>query len=124
VDPVSGHTAEKDAWSYAPHEGPHEFRPWTVLPDHNGKPWLAPGCTCGVIRSAGKPTETEEAMRLWWDAHALKAGHTVAHEFEAFDGATCRACTKMVERDGYGEDCGLPPEAHVTRPLPPGGGRA
>ena len=65
-------------WDYRPHVGPHEFRPWTVLPDHNGRPWLAPGCTCGVIRSAGKPTESEEAMRPWWDAHAKRAGHVTA----------------------------------------------
>ena len=31
-----------------------------------------------------------------------------AHRFEAFDGASGRACTAMVLRDGYGEDCGLP----------------
>ena len=50
-------SAENDAWSYAPHEGPHEFRPWCVYPPD----WWAPGCTCGVIRSAGPRTETEEA---------------------------------------------------------------
>ena len=59
------HTAENDAWSYAPHEGPHEFRPWCVYPPD----WWAPGCTCGVIRSAGPRTETEEAMREWWEKH-------------------------------------------------------
>lgn len=37
------------------------------------------------------------------------------HVFEAFDGASGRACTKMVLRSGpdgigYGEDCGLPPD--------------
>jgi hypothetical protein len=65
--------AEVD-WSYVPHEGPHEFRPWCVYPPD----WWAPGCTCGVIRSAGKRTESEEAMRLWWETHALEAGHIAA----------------------------------------------
>lgn len=30
------------------------------------------------------------------------------HEFEAFDGASGYVCTRMILRDGYGEDCGLP----------------
>lgn len=59
-------------WDYVPHVGPHEFRPWCVLPEQD---WWAPGCTCGTIRSAGKPTESEEAMRLWWETHAIEAGH-------------------------------------------------
>lgn len=67
-------SAASSGWDYVPHEGPHEFRPWTVLAG-----WLAPGCTCGVIRSAGKPTETEEAMRLWWETHAKQAGHEAPH---------------------------------------------
>lgn len=58
-------------WDYVPHEGPHEFRPWCVCPPD----WWAPGCTCGAIRSAGKKTESEYAMRLWWEAHAKEAGH-------------------------------------------------
>ncbi len=36
------------------------------------------------------------------------------HEFEAFDGATSRTCTRLVlDDDGYADDCGLPPEDHV-----------
>ena len=86
--------AEKDvsAWDYAPHTGPHEFRPWTVLPDFRGRPWLAPGCTCGTIRSAGSPTEGEWAMRLWWDEHAKRAGHETP---------ATRRCPTCIHPEGY-----------------------
>lgn len=39
----------------------------------------------------------------------------IPHEFEAFDGATGFACTKMVEdTEGYGTDCGAPASDHMT----------
>lgn len=37
---------------------------------------------------------------------------TVDHEFESVEGSSGRACTRLVDRDGDGEDCGLPPEVH------------
>ena len=67
--------SDQSGWDYQPHTGPHRFRPWTVMHNADGTHWLAPGCTCGTIRAAGKPTESEYAMRLWWETHASAAGH-------------------------------------------------
>lgn len=39
-----------------------------------------------------------------------KGGVKPQHEFDFFNGASGRACTVMVEVNGYGEDCGLPPD--------------
>lgn len=71
---LCSHGVSTDPWSYCPichaeSAARHDFRPWTVLPG-----WRAPGCACGVIRSAGKPTESEEAMRLWHEAHLKSVG--------------------------------------------------
>lgn len=68
------HAAEKDVsgWDYVPWNGVHEFRPWTVMHRSHGKPWLAPGCTCGTIRSAGPSDESEASMRAWFEDHLTR----------------------------------------------------
>ena len=78
--------------------------------------------TCPDCGAEWEEPMREGCKRPWH--HADEWGWTrplTDHEFEAFDGATGRACTRMVERDGYGEDCGLPPASH-PRVLPPADG--
>lgn len=85
----------------------------------------------------GLPSSPQEKANRAWQALAQQRGFVwnsvqqgrdqrhftavplVDHEFEAFDGATGRACTKMVEdADGFGTDCGRPPEEHRNAAVP------
>lgn len=71
------------ALDWVPWNGVHEFRPWTVTYRVDGTRWVAPGCTCGQIRSAGPPDEPEASMREWFERHLTQVTTEMSHTVQA-----------------------------------------